>query len=253
MTIKNYTFLSPSGTEFPVSATADRRLYLMLGGMDYNTFKMNHWVSPTNTGLNRIYTDTSLVVAGAYFELKSHTVTLNANTTNFVHVNIDLSNVSAPVSISVETSDNSNTIDINTNSGVLKRCFEIVTTSGSAVTSARSNLVMGEQKSRQFNLSYGITAYVTRIGNMVELMVSSQAGTVIQTGIKDSGNSFPAGFRPHGMFRMPLVRRDTGASTMIVSQPSGAVQLVNNTGSNIPTTAYLEGTAFFFTDDPMPS
>ena len=253
MTIKNYTFLSPSGTEFPVSATADRRLYLMLGEMNYSDIKMKHWVDPINTALNRIYNDTSFVLGGAYFEIQNHAVTLSANTTNFVHVNIDLSNVSAPVSISVETSDNSNTVDINANSGSLKRCFEIVTTSGSAVTSARSNLVMGEQKSRQFNLSYGITAYVTRIGNMVELMASSQAGTVIPTGIRDTGNSLPPGYRPHGMFRMPLVRRDTGASTMIVSQPSGEVQLVNNTGSSIPTTAYLEGTAFFFTDDPMPS
>ena len=253
MTIKNYTFLSPSGTEFPVSATADRRLYLMLGEMNYSDIKMKNWVDPINTALNRVYGDTSFVLGGAYFEVQNHAVTLNANTTNFIHVNIDLSNVSAPVSISVETSDNSNTIDINTNSGVLKRCFEIVTTSGSAVTSARSNLVMGEQKSRQFNLSYGITAYVTRIGNMVELMVSSQAGTVIPTGVRDSGNSFPTGYRPHGMFRMPLVRRDTGASTMIVSSPTGTVQLVNYTGSSIPTSAYMEGTAFFFTDDPMPS
>ena len=253
MTIKNYTFLSPSGTEFPVSATADRRLYLMLGEMNYSDIKMKNWVDPINTALNRVYGDTSFVLGGAYFEVQNHAVTLNANTTNFIHVNIDLSNVSAPVSISVETSDNSNTIDINTNSGVLKRCFEIVTTSGSAVTSARSNLVMGEQKSRQFNLSYGITAYVTRIGNMVELMVSSQAGTVIPTGVRDSGNSFPTGYRPHGMFRMPLVRRDTGASTMIVSSPTGTVQLVNYTGSSIPITAYMEGTAFFFTDDPMPS
>lgn len=58
--IKNYTFLSPTGTEFPVSATADRRLYLMLGGMDYSAFKMQHWTAPTNTGLNRVYTDTSV-------------------------------------------------------------------------------------------------------------------------------------------------------------------------------------------------
>ena len=109
------------------------------------------------------------------------------------------------------------------------------------------------RKERSFNLSYGITANITRVGNMVELMVSSQPGTIISTGIKDVGNSIPAGYRPHGMFRMPLVRRDTGASTMIVSQPSGAVQIVNNTGSSIPTTVYLEGAAFFFTDDPMPS
>ena len=133
MTIKNYTFLSPTGTEFPVSATADRRLYLMLGGMNYSDYKMKHWGDPLNTALNRVYSDTSFVLGGAYFEIQNHAITLNANTTNFVHVNIDLSNVSEPVAISVETSENSNTVDINTSSGVLKKCIEIITTSGNEI------------------------------------------------------------------------------------------------------------------------
>ncbi len=133
MTIKNYTFLSQNGTEFPISATADRRLYLMLGGMDYSNYKMKHWKQTTNTALNRVYTDTSFVLGGAYFELNNQSITLNPNAINFVHVNIDLSNVSSPVSLSVETKDNSNSIDINTTSSVLKKCIEIVTTSGTEI------------------------------------------------------------------------------------------------------------------------
>ena len=88
MTIKNYIFLSPSGTEFPVLATADRRLYLMLGGMNYADYKMKHWVTPVNSGFNRIYKDTSFVVGGAYFELKEQAVVVSANTNSYIHVNM---------------------------------------------------------------------------------------------------------------------------------------------------------------------
>ena len=103
MTIKNYTFFSPTGTEFPVSATADRRLYLMLAGMNYADYKMKHWVQPVNSGFNRIYKDTSFVVAGAYFELKEQAVVVSANTNSYIHANIDLSNVTSPVFMTVET------------------------------------------------------------------------------------------------------------------------------------------------------
>lgn len=134
MTIKNYTFLSPSGTEFPVSATADRRLYLMLGGMNYADYKMKHWVQPVNSGFNRIYKDTSFIIAGAYFELKEQAVVVSANSNSYVHINIDLSNVSAPVFITVETQDNSNNVDINSNSGILKKCIENVRTKASSIS-----------------------------------------------------------------------------------------------------------------------
>lgn len=139
MTIKNYTFLSPSGTEFPVSATADRRLYLMLGGMNYADYKMKHWVTPINSGFNRIYQDTSFIIGGAYFELKEQAVVVSANTTNYIHINIDLSNVSAPVFVTVETQENSNNIDINSNSGILKKCIEIVITNASSIVSVQES------------------------------------------------------------------------------------------------------------------
>ena len=134
MTIKNYTFFSPSGTEFPVSATADRRLYLMLAGMNYADYKMKHWVQPVNSGFNRIYMDTSFVVGGAYFELKEQAVVVSANTNSYIHVNIDLSNLASPVFVTVETQDNSNSVDINSNSGILKKCIENVRTNASSIS-----------------------------------------------------------------------------------------------------------------------
>lgn len=137
MTIKNYTFFSPTGTEFPVSATADRRLYLMLGGMDYADYKMKHWVQPVNSGFNRIYKDTSFIIAGAYFELKEQAVVVSANANSYVHVNIDLSNLTSPVFVTVETQDNSNNVDINSNSGILKKCIENVRTNASSIVSVQ--------------------------------------------------------------------------------------------------------------------
>ena len=209
MTIKNYTFLSPSGTEFPVSATADRRLYLMLGGMDYSAFKMNHWVSPTNTGLNRIYTDTSFILGGAYFELKAHTVTLNANTTNFVHVNIDLSNLTSPVFMTVENIDNSKGIDINTKSGVIKRCVEVVTTNGTSVVTTtqkaqkvtfdvlEANTIIQPIESVIIDLGWGMSVTLTKKNGMIfangTTTPSSNAGA---TGGFNIGVKVPDGFRP---------------------------------------------------------
>ena len=209
MTIKNYTFLSPSGTEFPVSATADRRLYLMLGGMDYSAFKMNHWVSPTNTGLNRIYTDTSFILGGAYFELKAHTVTLNANTTNFVHVNIDLSNLTSPVFMTVEAQDNSNNIDINSKSGIIKRCVEVVTTNGTSVVTTTQktqkvtfdalevNAITQPIESAVIDLGWGMSVTLTKKNGMIfangTTTPSSNAGA---TGGFNIGVKVPDGFRP---------------------------------------------------------
>ena len=55
MTIKKFTFFSPNGTEFPVSANADAKLYMLLSGKDYSQFSLRHWETPINTALNRIY------------------------------------------------------------------------------------------------------------------------------------------------------------------------------------------------------
>lgn len=137
MTIRNFTFFSPTGTEFPVSSNADAKLYLMLSSMKLDAYKRIDWEQPVDTALNRQYSNTSLVVGGRYFELEAETVALQPSVDNYIHANIDLSNPTAPVSLSVELADNSNSIDINNASGVLKRCFDIVTTDGMSVVGAK--------------------------------------------------------------------------------------------------------------------
>ena len=254
MAIKNYTFLSPSGTEFPVSATADRRLYLMLSGMDYSTFKIAHWVSPTNTGLNRIYTDTSLVVAGAYFELKAHTVTLNANTTNFVHANIDLSNVTNPVFITIENKDNSNAIDINTKAGIVKRCIEIVITNGTNVITTtkkaqkvtfdvlEANTIIQPVESTIIDLGWGMSVTLTKKNGMIfangTTTPSSNAGA---TGGFDVGVKVPEGFRPRQNNQAIIKAQGNNnqwGSYLIASD--GGLRLVSG-GMNIGYTFHVSG------------
>ena len=137
MTIKNFTFFSPNGTEFPVGSNNDGKLYMMLTGMDYRTIRRKDWSSPLNTALNVQYTNTSIVAGGRYFELLNETVALKGNAVNYIHANIDLTRTANPVSLSAETSNNSNGVDINNGSGVLKVCFDIVTTSGTGVTSTK--------------------------------------------------------------------------------------------------------------------
>ena len=134
MSITKYTFFSPNGTEFPVSANADGKLYMMLSGLQLNSYRRKDWETPIDSSLNRQYVNTSLVVAGRYFELHNETVVLNPLATNYVHANIDLANTNNPVSITVESSDKSNSTDINNKSGVIKRVFDIVTTSSTNVT-----------------------------------------------------------------------------------------------------------------------
>ena len=254
MAIKNYTFLSTSGTEFPVSATADRRLYLMLSGMDYSTFKIAHWVSPTNTGLNRIYTDTSLVVAGAYFELKAHTVTLNANTTNFVHANIDLSNVTNPVFITIENKDNSNAIDINTKAGIVKRCIEIVITNGTNVITTtqkaqkvtfdvlEANTIIQPVESTIIDLGWGMSVTLTKKNGMIfangTTTPSSNAGA---TGGFNIGVKVPEGFRPRQNNQAIIKAQGNNnqwGSYLIASD--GGVRLVSG-GMNIGYTFHVSG------------
>ena len=137
MTIKNFTFFSQNGIEFPVGSNNDGKLYMMLTGMDYGTIRRKDWTSPLNTALNVQYVNTSIVAGGRYFELLDETVALKADSVNYIHANIDLTQTANPVSLSAETSNNSNRVDINNGSGVLKVCFDIVTTSGTGITSTQ--------------------------------------------------------------------------------------------------------------------
>jgi hypothetical protein len=136
MTIKNFTFFSPNGTEFPVGSNNDGKLYMMLTGMDYGTIRRKDWSTPLNTALNVQYTNTSIVAGGRYFELLNETVALTANSVNYIHANIDLTKTTNPVSLSAETANNSNNVDLNNSSGVLKVVIDIRTTDGTGVISA---------------------------------------------------------------------------------------------------------------------
>ncbi|ASZ70958.1 putative receptor binding protein 1 [Lactococcus phage 51701] len=138
MTIKNFTFFSPNGTEFPVGSNNDGKLYMMLTGMDYGTIRRKDWSSPSNTALNVQYTNTSIIAGGRYFELLNETVALKTNSVNYIHANIDLTQTANPVSLSAETSNNSNGVDINNNSGVLKVLIDIITTSATGVIKAEN-------------------------------------------------------------------------------------------------------------------
>ena len=133
MTIKNFTFFSPNGTEFPVGSNNDAKLYMMLTGMNYGTIRRKDWSSPVNTALNVQYTDTSIIAGGRYFELSNETVALKPNSVNYIHANIDLTQTTHPVSLSAETADDSNNVDLNNNSGVLKVVIDIRTTNAMGV------------------------------------------------------------------------------------------------------------------------
>lgn len=133
MTIKNFTFFSPNGTEFPVGSNNDGKLYMMLTGLEYNSIRRKDWSSTLRTALNIQYVNTSIVAGGRYFELINETVALQANATNYIHANIDLTQTTKPVSLSAESTDNGNAIDLNNSSGVFKVVIDIVTTDGQGV------------------------------------------------------------------------------------------------------------------------
>ena len=136
MTIKNFTFFSPNGTEFPVGSNNDGKLYMMLTGMDYGTIRRKDWERPSNIALNVQYTNTSIIAGGRYFELLNETVALKANSVNYIHANIDLTQTTSPVNLSAETINNSNRTDINNDYGVLKVLIDIITTSAIGVIKA---------------------------------------------------------------------------------------------------------------------
>ena len=84
------------------------------------------------------YTNTSIIAGGRYFELLNETVALKANSTNYIHANIDLTQTANPVSLSAEGSNNSNNVDLNNDSGVLKVVIDIRTTDGTGVVNAKA-------------------------------------------------------------------------------------------------------------------
>lgn len=238
MTITNYTFFSPNGDDFPVTANADGKLYMMLSGMLYDTMRVRHWKDPINTALNRVYTNTSVVVGGRYFELTDHSIALLPNTTNYVHAAIDLSDPLNPVTITVETANNSNTTDVNNDSGVLKRAFEIIVTSPSEVTTTRlveqkynlsSVIADSLEVSSTGSISFPRTKTTLVSSNMPGVSIYKSANTVAIRLVGQLANkvangaligSIPSGYRPNeewhfycfgsGQMYRILVRTDGG-------------------------------------------
>lgn len=164
MTITNYTFFSPNGDDFPVTANADGKLYMMLTGMNKGDFRLKHWADPINSALNRVYVNTSLVVGGRYFELQAESVTMYSETTNYIHAVIDLSDTSTPVTITAEKTNTSNDIDINNGTGILKVCFETVVTSTSSITSSKviqQNTNVDKLSANSINLNGDVRDWTT--------------------------------------------------------------------------------------------
>lgn len=208
MTITKYTFFSPNGNDFPVTANADGKLYMMLTGMNYNDFRLRHWTPALNTALNRVYTKTSIVVGGRYFELQDHSITLKPAQTNFIHAVIDISNMNNPVTITVEDQDTTNSININDGAGALKVCFEQVVTSGSGITSVASRtqntivdkMIANDQsittESVAVSIGNGVTASFQRKGDIVNIRWSGSLTTI------NNGTAFenkaPVQMRPNG-------------------------------------------------------
>jgi hypothetical protein len=214
MTIKNFTFFSPNGTEFPVGSNNDGKLYMMLTGMDYGTIRRKDWSSPLNTALNVQYTNTSIIAGGRYFELLNETVALKGNAVNYIHANIDLTQTANPVSLSAETANNSNRVDINNGSGVLKVCFDVVVTSGTGVTSTQPTVqtstldsIYANDISLKGSINVPTQTLTVEAGNGLQLHLTKKNndlvivrffGSVanIKTGWKMSGTWVDRPFRP---------------------------------------------------------
>ena len=262
MTIKNFTFFSQNGIEFPVGSNNDGKLYMMLTGMDYGTIRRKDWTSPINTALNVQYTNTSIVAGGRYFELLNETVALKANSVNYIHANIDLTQIANPVSISAETSNNSNRVDINNGSGVLKVCFDIVTTSGTGVTSTKPivqtsalDSIFANDMTVSGSINVPVQTLTVEAGNGLQLHLTKKNndlvivrffGSVanIKTGWNMSGTWVDSPFRPATV--QSLVGHFAGRDTSfhIDINPDGSITWWGASIGNTPIATRGNGSYF---------
>lgn len=268
MTINNYTFFSAHGNDFPVTANADGKLYMMLTGMNYNDFRFRHSTPALNTALNRVYTNTAFVVGGRYFELKDHSVTLKPAQANFVHAVINIENMDNPVSITVEDQDNTNSTNINDGTGTLKVCFEQITTSGSAITAVTykpqntivdkltvaNTINMGKVATITQGTGFGRNATLTRIGNMVTIYSEQRHTSAPPNGWNRSvATNVPVGFRPATntqMWQHDL--SNANKFCWLLFQSNGQVDLYG--AGSITTTDYIISSAScYITNDPFPT
>ena len=237
MTIRKYTFFSPNGNDFPVTADADAKLYMALGNLDYTTFSRVDWSTPTQVGLTKTFVKTSFVVAGRFFQAENELVQLLPAATNFIHAVIDLSTPLNPVKFTSETTDNSNTIDINNSSGVYKRCIEkVITNSGyiiSTETIAQTRIFdIATIKKAVINTANVVNSSVSGATNLNTLNTSGKAVLSIlevknSTLLKDttiSGNLTVSGVTTSKYFtakesvtsKNVKVENNTTTSTLIV-------------------------------------
>ncbi|ALM63633.1 receptor binding protein [Lactococcus phage 936 group phage PhiF.17] len=241
MTIKNFTFFSPNGTEFPVGSNNDGKLYMMLTGMDYGTIRRKDWSKTLNTALNIQYVNTSIIAGGRYFELLNETVALEADSVNYIHANIDLTQTANPVSLSAETANNSNHVDINNGSGVLKVCFDIVTTSGIGVTSTKPiaqtsalDSISANDMTVSGSINVPIQTLTQQVGNGLELQLTKKNNdlvivrffgsvTNIKTGWKMSGTWLDRSFRPATVQSLVGHFAGRGTSFHIDIHPDGSI------------------------------
>ena len=262
MTIKNYTFFSQNGTEFPVGSNNDGKLYMMLTGMDYGTIRRKDWSKTLNTALNIQYVNTSIVAGGRDFELLDETVALKANSVNYIHANIDLTQIANPVSLSAETSNNSNRVDINNGSGVLKVCFDIVTTSGVGVTSAQPivqtstlDIIYANYMTVSGSINVPVQTLTVEAGNGLQLQLTKKNddlvivrvfGSVanIKTGWKMSGTWVDKPFRPAVV--QSLVGHFAGRDTSfhIDINPDGSITWWGASIGNTPIATRGNGSYF---------
>ena len=267
MTITKYTFFSPNGDDFPVTANGDAKLYMMLTGLDYGQLRLKHWSAPLDTALNRVYVNTSIIIGGRYFELHDHSITLQPTITNYIHAVIDLSEPLNPVTITVESSDTTNTTDINNNSGILKVCFDIVVTDGSSVTSSRqpkgqvTNVVdleatgvttQGKIATLTQSTGFGRTATLTRIGSLVTIHSENRHSSNVPNDWNRNVASLPVGWRP--VTNAMMWQHDlSNASkyTWLLFTSSGRVDLYGS-GSVTSSDYMISNASFYITNDPFP-
>lgn len=252
MTITNYTFFSPNGDDFPVTANADGKLYMMLTGMQKGDFRRKDWADPINSALNRIYVNTSLVVGGRYFELNSHSVTMYSESTNYIHAVIDLSDTSAPVTITAEKTNTSNNVDINNGSGILKVCFDIVVTSTSAIASATPTTQNStfdkviakdqaiETESYTMAIGNGVSASFQRKGEIINIRWSGSL-TSINSGTAFA-NKAPVQMRPNGTKELIGHYASGDASFHIDLETDGTFRWWGRNGA----TGAVRGSAVYF-------
>ena len=268
MTIKNFTFFSPNGTEFPVGSNNDGKLYLMLAGLGNNGKLRKDWSSPVYTALNVQYVNTSLLVGGRYFELNNETLALTANSTNYIHANIDLTKTANPVSISAESADNTNSVDINNGSGVLKVCFDILKTDGVSVTGFTNVLsnrvfqnieVSGNIKntpqtiSIPFTWAYGMTGTIRRTGNVVEWVIDRIAINGSTSHEQTADAVLPVGFRPinRAYVNIDLSNSSGPVPWAIARLDSNGNTYITNSATTTPRTC--QGFGIWITNDNFPA